>query len=228
QIYGTTFERNSDGQIIVDEDGMPNEAQDPEVLGNVNPEWYGGITNSFSYKSFRLSFLVDFRKGGDVFSMTKAVGQKAGILQATVEDGIRESGMTVEGVYEDGAMVDLNGDGNLQDASGHTNISEVSARSYWRNSRDWGELSIVDGSFIKLREVTLSYQMPKAFLTKIGIQNVVFSVFGRNLALLYTHASNDAHIDPEVSSGGTVGGTGLEAYQLPPTRTLGFKLNFKF
>jgi hypothetical protein len=172
--------------------------------------------------------LVDFRKGGDVFSMTKAVGQKAGILEATVKDGIRENGMIVEGVYQEGAMVDLNGDGNLEDVGGQPNQTVISARSYWRSSRDWGELSIVDGSFIKLREIVLSYSLPSRVLSKAGIQNVVFSIYGRNLALLYTDKSNDVHIDPEVSTGGTTGGIGLEAYQLPPTRTLGLKFSFKF
>ena len=227
-IYGTTFERNGDGKIVIDEDGMPNEAVDPEVLGYVNPDWIGGLRNSFTYKGFSLSALIDFRKGGDVFSMTKAVGQKAGILEATVEDGIRENGMTVEGIYEEGAMVDLNGDGNLQDASGLPNQTLISARSYWRGSRDWGELSIIDGSFIKLREIVFSYNIPHSFVNRIGLQNATFSIFGRNLALLYTHKSNDVNIDPEVSTGGTVGGTGLEMYQLPPSRTIGFKLNVKF
>ena len=227
-IYGTTFDRNADGKIIIDEDGMPNEATDPEVLGYVNPDWFGGFRNTFSFKGFALSALINFRKGGDVFSMTKAVGQKAGILQSTVEGGIRENGMIVDGVYEEGAMVDFGGEGNFEDASGQQNQTVISARSYWRNSRDWGELSIIDGSFIKLAEVVLSYNLPNNVLSKVGIQNVVFSIYGRNLALLYTHKSNDAHIDPEVSFGGTTSGTGFETYQLPPTRTIGFKLNFKF
>ena len=228
QLYGTTFERNENNQIIIDEDGMPNEAVDPEVLGSVNPDWFGGFRNTFSFKGFSLSALIDFRKGGDIFSMTKAVGQKAGILQSTVENDQRINGFVVEGVYQQGAMVDLNGDGNLQDASGMPNQTVISSRSYWRNSRDWGELSIIDGSFIKLREVTLSYRLPRSIVSKIKMQNVVFSVYGRNLALLYTHESNNAHIDPEVSTGGTTSGTGLEAYQLPPARTIGFKLNVKF
>jgi len=227
-IYGTTFQRDASGNIVVDDSGMPNETIDPEELGRVNPDWFGGLRNTFSYKGFSLSALVDFRKGGDIFSMTKAVGQKAGILQVTVDDNIRETGMVVDGVYETGAMVDLNGDGTLQDAGGLPNQTTISAREYWRNSRDWGELSIVDGSFIKLREIVISYKIPFSFLNKINIQNVVVSLYGRNLALLYTDKSNDVHIDPEVSAGGTVSGTGIESYQLPPTRTFGFKLNFKF
>ena len=227
-LYGTTFERNDAGQIIVDENGKPREEVEPEILGNVNPDWFGGVRNTFSFKGLSISALIDFRKGGDVFSMTKAVGQKAGILQATVANNQRIDGLIVDGVYEDGAMVDLNGDGSLQDASGMTNQTVISSRSYWRSSRDWAELSIIDGSFIKLRELTISYRLPKSLVRKINLQSSTISLYGRNLALLYTDASNDAHIDPEVSAGGTVGGTGLESYQLPPSRTLGVKLNVKF
>ena len=86
----------------------------------------------------------------------------------------------------------------------------------------------MDGSFIKLREISLAYQLPASLVNRAGIQGATISLFGRNLALLYTHESNDARIDPEVSSGGTVSGIGLESYQLPSSRTLGIKLNLKF
>ncbi len=221
-LYGTTFARNNKGKILVDEDGMPVTETNDEILGNVNPDWTGGIRNTFSYKRISLSALVDFRKGGNIFSMTKAVGQDAGILEATVKGGIRENGMVVDGVYEDGTTIDG------ADVSGQQNQTRISARSYWRSSRNWAELSIFDGSFIKLREVTLSYVLPKSLLDKIGIVDASFTLFAHNLALLYTDKSNDAHLDPEVSYGGTVAGTGIESYQTPPTRTLGCKLNFKF
>ncbi len=227
-IYGSTFARNENGDILVDKKGMPKQSDNPEILGFVNPDWIGGIRNTFGYKGFNLTALVDFRKGGDVFSYSKAIGQKAGILQATVEGGIRENGMKVDGVYEEGTKLDLNGDGELEDVSGMKNQTIVSAQNYWSSSRNWGELSVIDGSYIKLREVTLSYQIPHGFLSKLKIQNGIISFFGRNLALLYTDPSNDVHIDPEVSSGGTISGTGLESYQLPPSRTLGLKLNLKF
>lgn len=221
-LYGTTFARNADGKILVDSTGKPITSTDNEVLGYVNPDWTGGVRNTFSYKGISLSALIDFRKGGDVFSMTKAVGQDAGILEATVKDGIRENGMIVDGVYAAGTTIDG------QDVSGQQNQSRIAARTYWRSSRNWAELSIIDGSFIKLREINLSYTLPKSLLSKVGIENAVISLFGHNLALLYTDKSNDVHIDPEVSAGGTAAGTGFESYQTPPTRTLGCKLNFKF
>ncbi|MCF8405934.1 MAG: SusC/RagA family TonB-linked outer membrane protein [Bacteroidales bacterium] len=227
-IYGTTFKRNEDGDVLIGSNGIPRTTPDRDTLGYVNPDWIGGIRNTFSYKGFYLTALVDFRKGGDIFSVTKSVGQKAGILQSTVEGGIREDGMIADGVYEDGALVDLNGDGVKEDASGLPNQTVVSAKDYWSVSRDWGELAVVDGSFIKLREVMLSYRIPNSFTKKFLIQDATISAYSHNVALLYTHKSNDVHIDPEVSSGGTISGAATESYQLPPTRSIGFKLNFKF
>ena len=228
-IYGTTFKRDSvSGDVLIDQNGKPITTEDPQILGYVNPDWIGGIRNTVTYKRFSLSALIDFRMGGDIFSMTKAVGQKTGILDVTTKDGIREDGMVVDGIYEDGAMVDLNGDGTTEDASGQANQTVISAQSYWGSSRSWGELAIIDGSFIKFRELSLTYNIPKKIIKKIKIQNANISLYGRNLALLYTDKSNDAHIDPEVSSGGTISGIGIETYQLPSARTLGFKLNIKF
>ncbi len=211
-IYGTNYQKNEDGKIIVSSSGRPLSTPKPVILGYVNPDWIGGIANTFSYKGLSLNVLVDFRKGGDVFSYTKAIGQKTGILQCTVEDGIRENGIVVDGVYEDGTE----------------NTSVISAQDFWSASRNWGELSIVDGSFIKLREVVLSYNIPSSITDKLKLQSAMFSLFGRNLALLYTDKSNDVHIDPEVSTGGSTGGIGLEQYQLAPSRSLGLKLNIKF
>ena len=211
-IYGTNYRKNEDGKIIVSSSGSPLSTPGPVILGYVNPDWIGGFSNTFSYKGLSLNVLIDFRKGGDVFSYTKAIGQKTGILQSTVEGDIRENGIVVDGVYEDGSK----------------NTSVLSAQDYWSASRNWGELSIVDGSFIKLREVILSYYIPRSITEKLKMQSAVVSLFGRNLALLYTHESNDVHIDPEVSTGGSTGGIGLEQYQLAPSRSLGLKLNIKF
>ena len=77
---------------------------DRDTLGYVNPDWVGGFRNTLTYKGFYLTVFFDFRKGGDIYSVTKSVGQKAGILQSTVDGGIRENGMIVDGVYEEGAI----------------------------------------------------------------------------------------------------------------------------
>lgn len=221
-FYGTTFSKNDQKKIIVDKNGMPVTSTTNEILGNVNPNWIGGLRNSFKYKNLSLSALIDFREGGDVFSMTKADGQHTGILKITVKDGVRENGMIVDGVYEDGTTI------NGVDVSGEQNQTRIAARSYWRSSRNWAELSIVDGSYLKLREVTVTYILPEKLMNSLGIQHATFSVYAHNLALLYTDKSNNVRIDPDVSYGGTVAGTGTEIFQLPSTRTYGCKLNFNF
>ncbi|MEN8251061.1 MAG: SusC/RagA family TonB-linked outer membrane protein, partial [Bacteroidota bacterium] len=223
-IYGKTIKRDDDGNALLyatsswrwDDYYLPQQSDDVEVIGDVNPDFVGGLRNTFNYKGISLSVLVDFRKGGDIFSMTKFIGQKSGILQNTVDGGIREDGMIVPGLIEQ------------EDGSFIENTTITPAQRYFAASRNWAELSIVDGSFIKLREISLAYQLPTSLVSKIGLQSASVSAFGRNLALLYTHSSNDVNIDPEVSTGGSIGGTGFESYQLAPSRTIGFKLNVNF
>lgn len=221
-IYGRTMLRNDAGQVLIGSNGLPIRNTASEILGNVNPDWVGGIRNTFSYKSLTFSALIDFRAGGDVFSWTKAVGQHAGILEVTVKDGIRETGIIYDGVYNQGVSI-----GGV-DVSGQPNQTRIAARTFWRTSRNFSELSIIDGSYVKLREISFSYALPKNLISKIKLQSASLSLYGRNLALLYTHKSNDVHIDPEVSAGGTIDGTGVESYQVPATRTFGIKLDLKF
>lgn len=131
----------------------------------------------------------------------------------TVKDGIREHGLVVKGVKEDGTPNDI----------------VVSADSYYGGYWGLEENSIIDGSYIKLRELVLTYNLPKSLLAKANfIQSASISFVGRNLAILYTDPSNDVHIDPETGFGVTNTGLGLEQFQLPTARTLGFKLNLNF
>lgn len=222
-IYGSDWQKDASGNVLISSNGRPLTTDNPQEIGNVNPDFVGGLGNTLNYKALTFSVLIDFRKGGDIYSFSKAIGQKAGILQNTVEGGQRENGMVVPGVYADGVT---DGDGN--DVSGQVNTTVVAPYDYWRSSRSWASTGIVDGSFIKLREMTLSYNLPKNIVSKLKMQKCMISLYGRNLALLYTHKSNDVHIDPEVSTGGGVDGTGFEQYQLAPSRTLGFKVNINF
>ena len=221
-IYGTDYQKNEKGQTLIGANGLPITTTSSVDLGNVNPDWVGGLRNTFRYKKLSMSILIDGRQGGDVVSMTKAVGQYGGILQNTVEGGIRENGMIVDGVYNSGVKI------NNVDVSGQTNATRISARSYFKATRPWGSLAVVDGSFIKLREVNMNYTVNAAALQKVGISRLTLGLFGNNLALLYKDKSNDVNIDPEVSSGGSISGVGLEAYQLPVARTIGLKVNVSF
>lgn len=212
-IRANGFLRDDNGNKIIDTNGLPIPAETPLEVGNITPDWTGGIKNTFSYKDVSLGVLIDGRYGGDLFSVSDWFGAYAGLTEETAVNGIREHGMVVKGVTQDGKPNDI----------------VVSAAAYYGGYWGLEEYSIIDGSYIKLREITLSYNLPKSLVAKIGfVQSASLSLVGRNLAVLYTHPSNDLGIDPETGFGVTNNGMGLEQFQLPTARNLGFKLNLNF
>ena len=219
-IKGGAFVRDDNNNIVVGSNGMPQKLAAQE-LGNITPDFFGGVNNLFSWKGINLSFLVDFRKGGDVFSVTHWFGAYAGVSQATVDGDpyikpavagkpIREGGLIIDGVYEDGSA----------------NTSVIAAQDYFEGYWNLHEPSIIDGSFVKLRELVIGYDIPMNNVPVIQALNV--SLVGRNLAMLWKHKSNDINIDPETGFGTTNSGLGMEQYQLPAVRNLGFKIGVKF
>ena len=204
----------TDGKITVGENGLPLKTPDPIILGNVVPDWTGGIRNTFRWKTWSLSFLFDGRKGGDIYSVTDWFGGYAGVTEETARDDIRENGFIVEdAVYADGSP----------------NQTVVSATSYYENYWGLQEPSIIDGSFIKFRELVFGYEFPRELITRSGfITGCNISFYGRNLALVWRHKSNDVRIDPETGFGAGNAGMGLEQYQIPPVRELGLRFRFNF
>lgn len=220
-MRAATFARNAAGAVLVDANGLPKYNSTPSIIGNVTPDWTGGVQNSFTYKNFNLSCLFDFRKGGDIFSVTQWFGYQSGVLAATAENGIRESGVIV------GQNV-LTNETVVHD-DGSKNTTPVSAQDYFHSLWSGYETSIVDGSYIKLRQVVLGYTFPSRFVKKLNwLQGANISVFANNVALLYTHKSNVAHIDPETGFGVGNDGLGIEQYQIPSNRSIGLKLNLTF
>ena len=179
----------------------------------MTPDWVGGIRNSFRFKGVNLSFLLDGRMGGDFFSCTAWHSYFTGSYEVTVKDNVRETGLIVDGVREDGSVNDI----------------RVSAQDYYMGSWMWNnhEYSIIDGSYIKLRELVLGYDFNVSNLSWIYKLNVSF--VGRNLALLYRSEDAKLHgIDPEVGLGGGEGGLGFENFQIPTTRSYGVRLSVSF
>lgn len=214
-IFGPDYQRSPDGRII-HEGGVPLRDNTSKVLGNVNPDWMGGISNTFSFKGFSLDVLVDAKIGGDVYSMTNAWGRYAGILKETLIG--RETGIIGDGVMRAGT--DENGNPIYVDNNVTVNAQRYSHAAFG-NSIVAG--SVFDASYVKLRQVSFGYSLPKSILGNGPFSKVTLSVIGRNLALLY---SNVPHIDPETgfTNGNSV--LGLEHAQLPSARSIGFNLNF--
>ncbi len=218
-IWGRVRKTDDKGNYVVDKNGQYILTEDQVEIGKINPDYIGGIRNSFTYKNISFSALIDFRVGGNVVSATKVQGQRTGILEATTADNQRVDGYLAEGVYDQGVT---DADGN--DISGQKNTSVLEARSFWKVSRQFSDMGIIDGSFIKLREMTLNYSFSRNTVSKLHLQGASLSLFARNVALLYTDESNDVHIDPEVAAGRS----GYESHNLAPSRTLGVKLNVNF
>jgi outer membrane receptor protein involved in Fe transport len=223
-IWGLPFVRNDAGKIVVGSDGIPLTTNVGKNLGNVTPDWTGGIRSVLRYKNAYMSFLIDGRKGGKFFSCTAWHAYPTGTYEITTANNVRETGLIVDGVKDDGVK---NAEGVY--VGGTANDVRVSAQDYFGGSWMWNnhEYSILDGTYIKLREMVISYDIP---LKKLPwMQKLTISAFGRNLAILYRDKSTrELGIDPEVGLGGGDSGVGFENFQIPTTRSLGFKLALSF
>jgi hypothetical protein len=209
QIYGTDFVYDANGNKVIDAATGYYKASEQKALGSVIPEYNMGIRNTFKYKNFSLGALIDIQEGGSYFSTTHMWGTYSGMLEHTAANGIRENGIVNEGV------LDTDGSQNTQVLDAHT-----WAVGYY-NTVD--KLNVYDASYVKLREVTLSYVFP----TKLTgpFSSVKVSAYGRNL--LTWNLAWDS-MDPEMASYGSGNTQGMEGGSLPSTRTYGMNLELKF
>ncbi|MEM6316866.1 MAG: SusC/RagA family TonB-linked outer membrane protein [Bacteroidota bacterium] len=219
-LVGSAYKRVPDGEFagqIVFKDGIAQKESTLQVLGNVTPDWTGGITNSFSYKSFTLSALIDFKMGGDISDESSSTGMQTGIYPITALG--REEGVIGVGVKNIGSEESPQYVPNDVVQPTKSVLRQLSVRSV-------NEGAVFDGSYIKLREVSLSYALPSAFTEKMGfISGARLSLVGRNLVMLY---SNHSQIDPELNLyGGNLQG-GLFYVTLPTTRSMGVNLSLTF
>jgi TonB-linked SusC/RagA family outer membrane protein len=204
QIMAYDYKRIN-GEIVVDASGIPVRG-DLKAMGSVLPTQYGGLMNQLTYKGINLSFLIDYSFGNKVLSATEHYSIVRGLNKITLEgrDGIT-TGVTDEGL---------------------PNTVEAPAQLYYRAvAQQVTSSSVVDGDFIKLRQLTLGYSIPGSKLGKLPFRGIEFSLVGRNLAILMRKAKN---IDPESSFGSNLRYYGIEGTGLPSARSLGINLNFKF
>lgn len=222
-IFGTAYERNAAGQIVVEADGTPSISASKKVLGKYTPDWMAGINNSFRYKNISLSVLVDAHIGGQIYSGTNSTGTYTGVLASTLPGRGAENGglnyTTADGTsYDDGMIFP----GVLAD--GTANSTVVPAEQYYKAITNADEAFVYSANYIKLREVKLGYTLPSRWIKSIGLQGATVSLVGRNLFIIHKDAPN---IDPETAFN-TGNGQGLENLTLPTVRNIGFNLNFKF
>jgi len=220
-IWGTNF-TFLDGERVIDADtGRYVVDGTPQPIGDFNPDWKGGVNNMFRYKNLSFSFLIDVQKGGDVFSLDTWYGYGTGVYDITA--GLNELGNPKRDPVADGGGILL--EGVNPDGSPNTTRAEFdSFDNPLRWSRAPNALHTYDASFVKLREVTFSYQLPSKMLQNIPINNMTFSLVGRNLWII---DKNMPYTDPEagLSSGNL---QGYQSSPYPTAREYGFNVRFDF
>ena len=213
-IVGFPYARTNSGEIIY-ENGLPKKNNtELAVIGNITPDWTGGANFTFKYKGIDLSTLIDAKIGGDIFVMSYMWGRYAGTLEESLIG--RETGIVGNGVVDDG-----NG-GYIP------NNVVVNAKTFNQYAYDYSnftESGVFDATYVKLRQVSIGYSLPKTWLKDTFIQDFKLSVVGRNLAILY---KKTPHIDPESAFSSDNGEQGQEFGQLPSARSIGFNINVKF
>jgi TonB-linked SusC/RagA family outer membrane protein len=214
-MYGTGI-LEVDGKKVYDAKGFP--VRDPNLrnLGNYNPDFMLGFANDFSYKNISLNFLWDWRQGGVLLSRTLSLGSTSGILKSTLPG--RETGIVGQGITNTGTAAA---------PKYEPNTKSIAASDYYGQyyNRANEASSIVDASYVKLRQVALSYGLPKALLSRLGMREVRVGVILNNV-LLFTKNPN---VDPEVNAvQGRKFVYGVDDMSLPSSRSYGFSLNIKF
>ncbi|PLX10288.1 MAG: SusC/RagA family TonB-linked outer membrane protein [Marinilabiliales bacterium] len=220
-IRGTDFVYTN-GKKTVDANGYYMRTSSDTVIGDINPDWKMGISSNLSWKSLSLYFLVDFQKGGDIYSINTKYGQATGLYAETAENN--DKGVPMRDAVADGGGYRYP---NTVFEDGTTNDIYVPAyrwgRAFYYNNSPTARY-VFDASYVKLRELSLTYRLPSKVLKNTFINNVSFSVTGRNLWII---SKNVDHFDPEfqLSSGNQ---QGIETGSYPTARTYGFNVKIGF
>ncbi|MDH5415196.1 MAG: TonB-dependent receptor, partial [Flavobacteriaceae bacterium] len=180
-IYGTVWKTDDNGNLLVSAEGRPLSSSSPELLGNAQPDWIGGITNTITHKNLSLRFLIDGRFGGEVYSATSASLDASGVSERTLL--YRESGVVVDAINE---------------GTGVANTENITGQEYWSSYSGIASNYVYDQTNIRLREFALNYNIPSKTVEKLGINSASIGLIGRNLFFIYRKADD---IDPEATLG---------------------------
>ncbi len=221
-LKGTGFMFADDGQRVVNSSGYYIAVPD-QIIADPNPDWIGGMNNRVSYKGLALSFLIDMQQGGDVYSLDMHYGQGTGIPIHTT--GVNDKGNDFRLPVADGGGIKQPGvkeDGTPNDV--YARADYFGGVFYWGNSsRNPAALTVYDASFVKLREMALTYTLPNKWINSFA-ERIDVSLVGRNLAILH---KNLPYSDPEAGlSAGNAQGYLSGTY--PAVRSMGFAIKVDF
>lgn len=200
------------GQKVIDPATGIYQTNPNQILGNTTPDWIGGLRNSFKYKDFTLSFLIDVRKGGDIFSTDMYYGLDTGLYKETAIGDYRDKDVILPGVLPDGSPNNIA-------------LSQYATGSNYGYETQPPSEFVYDGSFVKLREASIGYFIPKQLLNNTFINEAKVSLVGRNLWIIH---KNLPYADPEAMVGGGIRSYGWSIGSLPTTRDIGVNVTLKF
>ncbi|WP_349313626.1 SusC/RagA family TonB-linked outer membrane protein [Chitinophaga sp. MM2321] len=215
---GTGWEKSPDGQIIYN-NGRPVMSNYPQDFGYYDAKWTGGIVNNFKYRNFSLGFVFDGRYGGKIYSVMSQQMMVGGVAKETAVGDIRTKPYVGAGVVVTGGDVTRDEAGKIISDT-RTFAPNTTGINYfdWVNAyyNRMFETNIFDATFLKLREVTFTYSLPKHVLGRTFIKDASVSLVGRNMAIFFTELP---FLDPDSFKGDN---------QNPSPRSMGFNLNVTF
>jgi len=210
-LFGFTFDYDDQGRLLIADDGFPTIRTDTLVkVGNAFPDWQAGLTNTFNYKNISLSFLLEFKQGGQAFDASLRNSIRNGIVALT---GVRNEEVIFNGVNADGTPNDI-----------PVEIDENFFRSSTRFNRA-SEIIVQDADWIRLRNARIAYSLPTSLIDKLPLSSATFSVTGRNLFVTTPFRGYDPEGQQFSAGSNAFGFTGLN---IPPTRSVTFSLNLRF
>ncbi|WP_160716503.1 SusC/RagA family TonB-linked outer membrane protein [Chitinophaga solisilvae] len=219
-LVGNAYQRDAaTGKILLDDANLPLFEQNHN-FGSVLPKFTGGWQNSFRWKNFDLSAMIDFQSGGQFFSWTRMLSVKSG--QAVETAALNDKGKNVRDPLSEGGGVKVNG---INAKTGQEVTAYVDAKSYFRtvlgNSvyEEW----LYDASYVKMREIRLGYTFSKQQLGRLPFNSINVAFITRNPFMIYQKAPKG--LDPSELSTGSASISWLETGQLASTRSFGFNLN---
>ena len=218
-LYGYNFVKNDDGRLVIDDDGFPFIRTDTLLLiGNALPDWIGGLTNTIRYKGLSLSFLLEWRNGGDIYDVGIRNSIRNGLLEQTERryEQVIFNGVQNTGTDENPVWVE------------NTIPVQIDGESLYRNSIRYNRAADVvleDASWFRLRTVTLAYSLPQKLLPNDIIKSATLSVVGNNLFINTPFRGYDPESSYLGSGSNAFGFTGLA---VPNTRSYTVKLNVTF
>lgn len=226
-LRGSVDARDDEGNLLIDpSNGQMIPALDPAIVGNPNPDFIFGLTNTFGFKGFTLSAVFDWKQGGDLFSNSVQAMLGRGVTRDT-ED--REMNKIIPGVY---------GDPNTREPIRTESAEKIPNRTMIEENTVWfgqtfaingsDEWSVFDATVFRLREVTLGYILPQTWLERSPFGSIGISLTGRNLWYMAPGFPKYINYDPEVNQYGSDNSQGIEYSATPTTRRYSVNLKVTF